>query len=99
MTINNLGQVVGYSYTAAGEEHGFLWTAEEGMVDLGTLGGTKSGANAINSMEQVVGFAGTASDEKHAVLWELASPALSSFSIFATNGVCLLPGAPAHRGN
>jgi probable HAF family extracellular repeat protein len=99
MTINNLGQVVGYSYTASGEEHGFLWTAEEGMVDLGTLGGTKSGANAINSMEQVVGFAGTASDEKHAVIWELASLSLSSFSIFATNGVCLLPGAQVNSGN
>ena len=47
--INNLGEVVGESATATGEMHAFLWTAADGMVDLGTLGGTFSTASGINN--------------------------------------------------
>jgi probable HAF family extracellular repeat protein len=63
--VNNRGQVVGWSDTAAsGEARAFLW--EDGEVtDLGTLGGIYSAANGINNRGQVVG-----SSESHAVLWE-----------------------------
>ena len=37
--VNARGQVVGGSQTANGSNHAFSWTAEEGMVDLGSLGG------------------------------------------------------------
>ena len=40
--INDSGQVVGGSATPGDAEvHAFLWTQADGMVDLGTLGGTR----------------------------------------------------------
>jgi probable HAF family extracellular repeat protein len=68
--INNVGQVVGYSTTASGERHAFLWQNGE-MRDLGTLGGRSSGAQGINEVGQVVGYSYTASGEvQHAFLWQ-----------------------------
>jgi probable HAF family extracellular repeat protein len=52
--INNRGQVTGYSATANGDIHAFLW--EKGlMIDLGTLRGNYSDAYAINDLGQVAG--------------------------------------------
>jgi probable HAF family extracellular repeat protein len=48
--VNARRQVVGYSATADGTRHAFLWTAIGGMVDLG--GGV---ARAVNAHGQVVG--------------------------------------------
>lgn len=61
--INDKGQVVG------GTGHAFLWTATEGMVDLGTLGGDYSLAHDINNSSQVVGYSRTSLGEYHAFLW------------------------------
>jgi probable HAF family extracellular repeat protein len=66
--LNSRGQVVGYSSTAAGENHAFLWKKGK-MTDLGTLGGVESFPKAINSRGQVVGTSTKASGELHAVLW------------------------------
>jgi len=67
--INNHGQVVGYSDTASGEGHAFLWQKGE-MTDLGTLpGGTFSIAYGINDGGQAVGASDAASSEVHAVMW------------------------------
>lgn len=52
--INNLGQVVGYSVTADGREHAFLYSNGV-MQDLGTLGGNRSFAFGINDSGQVIG--------------------------------------------
>jgi probable HAF family extracellular repeat protein len=71
--MNNLTQVVGWSYVASGVEHAFLWTKEGGMQDLGTLGGTTSRAYAINDNGQVVGSSATAAGQVHAFLWTAAT--------------------------
>jgi probable HAF family extracellular repeat protein len=69
--INNRGQVVGQSETAAGETHAFLW--EDGVMrDLGTLGGafTFSVATSINNRGQVVGENVTSQGHSRAFLWQ-----------------------------
>jgi probable HAF family extracellular repeat protein len=69
--INPKGQVVGYSTTATGPWHAFLW--ESGvMTDLGTLGGGFSLAEDINPSGQVVGLSYIAGGgaTTHAFLWE-----------------------------
>jgi probable HAF family extracellular repeat protein len=43
------------------------------IVDLGTLGGSFSGANGINDSDQVVGRSDTASGHVHAFLWTATS--------------------------
>ena len=52
---NNLGQVVGYSWTTSGPAHAFLWEGGV-MTDLGTLGGTYSSAFGTNDPGQVAGY-------------------------------------------
>ena len=56
--LNAARDVVGMSYTAAGQQHAFLWTAGGGMQDLtpnlASLGGAT--AMGINSSGQVVGY-------------------------------------------
>jgi probable HAF family extracellular repeat protein len=52
-------RVVGYSTTSSGATHAFVWTANGGMTDLGTLGGTNSWATAINNNNLIVGYSET----------------------------------------
>lgn len=71
--INANGQVVGYSTTASGETHAFLYSGSK-MTDLGTLGGSYSTAAAINTSGQVVGSAyGSADTYTHAFLYSAAT--------------------------
>ena len=59
--INDAGQVVGESDTAAGAQHAFITGPNGvGMTDLGTLGGDYSDAYGINDAGQVVGWSDTA---------------------------------------
>jgi probable HAF family extracellular repeat protein len=74
-------QVTGFSETASGEIHSFLWQNGQ-MTDLGTLGGTNSWATGINDQGQVVGYSENAGCcgilpdfdsyhfDTHAFLWE-----------------------------
>ena len=66
--INNRGDVVGSS-TINGETRAFLWTAADGMRDLGTLGGPSSTARSINDARQVVGASDVWPDVHHAFVW------------------------------
>ena len=66
--INNNGQIVGYSQTASGSEHAFLYSGGT-MTDLGTLpGGNDSWATGINNNGQIVGYSYTALAD-HAFLY------------------------------
>lgn len=51
---NNLGQVVGYSWSEGGAE-AFLWDAEDGMIGLGRPEGRSTAAAGINDSGWVVG--------------------------------------------
>ena len=47
--------------TSPGVQHAAFWTnSSSAPVDLGTLGGTASQADAINTAGQIVGYADTA---------------------------------------
>ena len=77
MSINDAGQVVGYTRTTNGPfpgpwrsgNHAFLWQNGT-MTDLGSLGGTYRSALDINNLGQVVGFSQTQDGTGRAVLWQ-----------------------------
>src|SRR5258708_37697564 len=59
--------------TTAQTQHAFLWTAADGMQDLGTLGGTNSYALGINASGQVVGMGGRSDGTYDAFRWTSAT--------------------------
>jgi probable HAF family extracellular repeat protein len=61
--VNDAGSAVGLTETRTGQPHAFLWTAVDGMRDLGALGAAPSIALGINNRAEVVGGSG------HAFLW------------------------------
>lgn len=65
--INNAGQVV---VDISVPPYGFLWDPDNGLIDLGTLGGGTNFPYAINNTGQVVGEAQTSSGDPHAFLWD-----------------------------
>jgi probable HAF family extracellular repeat protein len=72
--INNVGQIVGWSYanpTGPNQPiptHAFLYSGGK-MTDLGTLGGLESYPKAINDAGQVVGYSRLAQGDEHAFLF------------------------------
>ncbi|PYN18241.1 MAG: hypothetical protein DME05_01615, partial [Candidatus Rokuibacteriota bacterium] len=64
--INNRGEVFGTS-----GKHAFLWTADTGMIDLGTLDEISSSnqPTAINDRGQVVGVSVNALSQARGFLW------------------------------
>jgi probable HAF family extracellular repeat protein len=77
--VNDHGQVIGSSYadstpnptTGLPTQDPFLWTKEEGMIDLGTLGGTLGFANAMNNRGEVIGTSNLAGDQvSDPFLWD-----------------------------
>jgi probable HAF family extracellular repeat protein len=68
-SLNGAGQVAGYGDTGSGNFHAFLWTANSGMADLGTLGGSSSYAMGINGDGNIVGSSTDSSGFLQAFLW------------------------------
>jgi probable HAF family extracellular repeat protein len=76
--MNERGQVVACSMTSTINPvtgtptvDPFLWDEEQGMIDLGTLGGTNGCAIYLNNRGQVVGYSNMAGDlTAHPFLWE-----------------------------
>lgn len=74
-SLNNLGQVVGFSWVSGVNYHAFLWQ-NGGITDLGTLAGAgaTSWAAAINDASQVAGTSDTYGlngyPARHAVRWQ-----------------------------
>ena len=66
--INNNGQVVGLSSTAAGDFRAFSYI-DGPMLNLGTLGGTHSEARGVNNSGQVVGYSTAANGSDRAFLY------------------------------
>jgi probable HAF family extracellular repeat protein len=58
--VNEEGAVVGLADTRTGQPHAFLWTAADGMRDLGALGAASSVALGVNNRTEVVGGSGRA---------------------------------------
>lgn len=54
ISLNDHGQIAGYSRLASGEFHAFLWQAGA-LTDLGHLGGNTSFVGGLNNQGQVVG--------------------------------------------
>src|SRR5437868_6625043 len=57
MDVNNSGVVVGFSGGESTDavNRAFVWTASSGQLQLGTLGGASSRANAVNDSGLVAG--------------------------------------------
>ncbi len=68
-SINNRGEIVGQSMTAAGELRAVLWSQDGAIHDLGALGGGWSIAYDINDLGQVVGMTSVPDGFGQAFLW------------------------------
>lgn len=71
-SVNVRQMVVGVSCSSSGVlggDHAFLWTPKSGMIDLGTLGGYRSGANTINDAGVVAGTSFIPDGHPHAFMW------------------------------
>lgn len=70
-SMNNAGQIVGYSFlTADGAFHPFLWDRGK-LTDLGTLGGNFGAAANLNELGDAVGWETLPGNDNiiHATLW------------------------------
>jgi len=68
--LGDAGEVVGWSLTASGERHAFVWQDGQ-MTDLGpgVADGRGSQAQLINHRGDVLGFALDSQFHTHAILW------------------------------
>lgn len=66
--INDAGDIVGASTTAANRLRAFVWR-NGSMTDLGTLGGFHSEAMAISPNGHIAGRSQTSASKYHATLW------------------------------
>jgi len=69
--VNNKGFIVGSGSVvgSALTQHALLWTPNQSVEDLGTLGGLDSNAFGINALNLIVGSSLTSAGETHPFLW------------------------------
>lgn len=67
-SINNSGQIAGYSTSVTGYDHATVWNGST-RTDLGTMGGSSSQAFAINNSGQVAGSVVNNEMRWRAALW------------------------------
>jgi probable HAF family extracellular repeat protein len=67
--VNSKRQVVGESNLDANRTHAFLWSEEDGMIDIGLATYANSYAYAINEAVEVVGWMRDGPTPTHAFLW------------------------------
>jgi probable HAF family extracellular repeat protein len=83
--VNDLGEVVGASTTAAGDRRGFHWTQGDGMVELATLAnGDTAEATDIGNLGTIVGWSTNGVGNRRAVQW--VSPAAASEDLGTLGG-------------
>jgi probable HAF family extracellular repeat protein len=96
--INERGQVTACSFTNTTVNpvtgtptlDPFVWDKREGMVDLGTLGGTSGCSLNINNRGQVVGYSNVAGDSAtHAFLWTKPGPLQDLPTLGGTFGLAI----------
>ncbi len=68
-SLNDVGQVAGYSFTSEERVRAFLYTSADGMINLGTLGGNNSQAVSLNDAGQVAGLISLPRRRQHAFLY------------------------------
>jgi len=78
--------VTGYSKTARGHDHAIAWTADGGVIDLGTLGGSGSRGQFVTEAGAIIGISGVKGHQTHAFVWTEAGgmvemPSLGPFEI------------------
>jgi probable HAF family extracellular repeat protein len=86
--INDAGLMVGYY---GNPEHAYKWTASMQGTDLGTLGGSTSGATGVNNAGQIVGNAADGNGIIRACIWHpgIQSPQSLGLSAPLSNANCI----------
>ncbi|MCC6362654.1 MAG: hypothetical protein IT165_03970 [Bryobacterales bacterium] len=86
-SINNRGDVTGGSPVSEHEVHGFLWTSELGMLDLGTVGNdTSSFPTMINNSGQITGGSCDPDMNCRAFVWDPATTTMIDLNELAAGG-------------
>jgi probable HAF family extracellular repeat protein len=97
--INCPGTIVG-SLTLAGDAQTDAFVYVNGsMLDLGTLGGSFTQANAINNVGLIVGFQNRGDADTHAVIWTANGGILDLNQLIPANSGWDLQGANAISNN
>ncbi len=69
-SINNSGQIAGWSQLPTGFTHAFICDPNSKIKDIGTLGGKSSYAKDLNDKGQVVGYSENSEGSQRAFIWD-----------------------------